>query len=37
MKKREPTSALREGDEVIVESFDGRIWREPNPLGDDSS
>ena len=22
----------REGDEVIVESFDGRLWREPNPL-----
>ena len=21
----------REGDEVIVESFDGRLWREPNP------
>jgi len=21
----------REGDDVIVESFDGRIWREPNP------
>jgi lysine 2,3-aminomutase len=22
----------REGDDVLVESFDGRIWREPNPL-----
>jgi lysine 2,3-aminomutase len=22
----------REGDEVVVESFDGRCWREPNPL-----
>ncbi|RIL01334.1 MAG: arginine 2,3-aminomutase [Proteobacteria bacterium] len=22
----------REGDEVVVESFDGRLWREPNPL-----
>jgi lysine 2,3-aminomutase len=22
----------REGDEIVVESFDGRIWREPNPL-----
>lgn len=21
----------REGDDVLVESFDGRIWREPNP------
>jgi lysine 2,3-aminomutase len=21
----------REGDEVVVESYDGRIWREPNP------
>jgi lysine 2,3-aminomutase len=21
----------REGDDVIVESFDGRLWREPNP------
>jgi len=21
----------REGDEVLVESYDGRIWREPNP------
>ncbi|MGE4607839.1 MAG: KamA family radical SAM protein [Myxococcota bacterium] len=27
----------REGNEVIVESFDGHIWREPNPLDDDSS
>jgi len=23
----------REGDEVVVESYDGRLWREPNPLG----
>ncbi len=23
----------REGDEIVVESFDGRIWREPNPAG----
>jgi lysine 2,3-aminomutase len=22
----------REGDEVVVESWDGRLWREPNPL-----
>lgn len=22
----------REGDSVVVESYDGRIWREPNPL-----
>jgi lysine 2,3-aminomutase len=22
----------REGDDVLVESFEGRIWREPNPL-----
>ncbi len=22
----------REGDDVLVESYDGRIWREPNPL-----
>ena len=22
----------REGDEVVVESYDGRLWREPNPL-----
>jgi lysine 2,3-aminomutase len=22
----------REGDEIVVESFDGRVWREPNPL-----
>ena len=22
----------REGDEVVVESFDGRLWREPNPV-----
>lgn len=22
----------RDGDEIIVESYDGRIWREPNPL-----
>lgn len=22
----------REGDDVLVETFDGRIWREPNPL-----
>jgi len=22
----------RDGDDVVVESFDGRIWREPNPL-----
>ena len=21
----------REGDDVVVESYDGRIWREPNP------
>ncbi len=21
----------REGDDVIVESYDGRLWREPNP------
>jgi lysine 2,3-aminomutase len=21
----------REGDDVVVESFDGRVWREPNP------
>jgi lysine 2,3-aminomutase len=21
----------REGDDVVVESFDGRLWREPNP------
>ncbi len=21
----------REGDEVVVETYDGRIWREPNP------
>jgi len=24
----------REGDDVLVETFDGRIWREPNPLAD---
>ena len=24
----------REGDDVLVETFDGRIWREPNPIGD---
>jgi len=23
----------REGDEIVVESFDGRLWREPNPPG----
>jgi lysine 2,3-aminomutase len=23
----------RDGDDVVVESFDGRLWREPNPLG----
>jgi lysine 2,3-aminomutase len=22
----------RDGDDVVVESFDGRLWREPNPL-----
>ncbi|MFQ5417427.1 MAG: KamA family radical SAM protein [Myxococcota bacterium] len=22
----------REGDDVVVESYDGRVWREPNPL-----
>ncbi len=22
----------REGDDVVVESFDGRLWREPNPI-----
>jgi len=22
----------REGDDVLVETFDGRIWREPNPI-----
>jgi lysine 2,3-aminomutase len=22
----------REGDDVLVESYDGRLWREPNPL-----
>jgi lysine 2,3-aminomutase len=22
----------REGDDIVVESYDGRIWREPNPL-----
>jgi lysine 2,3-aminomutase len=22
----------REGDDIVVESFDGRVWREPNPL-----
>jgi lysine 2,3-aminomutase len=27
----------RDGDEVVVESFDGRIWREPNPLDAGSS
>jgi lysine 2,3-aminomutase len=21
----------REGDDILVESFDGRLWREPNP------
>ena len=24
----------REGDDVVVESFDGRLWREPNPTDD---
>lgn len=24
----------REGDDIVVESFDGRIWREPNPIED---
>jgi lysine 2,3-aminomutase len=22
----------REGDDIVVESYDGRVWREPNPL-----
>jgi len=26
----------RDGDEVVVESYDGRIWREPNPTDDDA-
>jgi hypothetical protein len=21
----------REGDDVVVETYDGRLWREPNP------
>jgi hypothetical protein len=25
-------ASVREGDAVIVESFDGRLWREPNPV-----
>ncbi|MDJ0785819.1 MAG: KamA family radical SAM protein [Myxococcota bacterium] len=24
----------REGDDIVVESYDGRLWREPNPLDD---
>ena len=27
----------REGDEVVMRSWDGRIWREPNPTDDDSA
>jgi hypothetical protein len=26
-----PYGKGREGDDVVVESFDGRVWREPNP------
>jgi lysine 2,3-aminomutase len=27
-----PSFRGREGDEVVVESWDGHLWREPNPL-----
>jgi len=27
----------RDGDDIVVESYDGRLWREPNPLGDSGS
>ena len=27
-----PTLRGREGDDVVVETWDGHLWREPNPL-----
>lgn len=26
----------REGDDVVVETYEGKLWREPNPLGETS-